>query len=227
MAILNTFPLGEIRGKIGNIIVRRIYGKSIISVNPHYRTKSNDPETLARRKKFRMSVKLANCINKIPELRFLWYKSAKRKMSAHNAAMKANYDKVSDECVVGIPLLFPDSYVMDYPGNIMYDENGVLRIEFNKNKYSFNLEKERFVKAVAVLSLSKPFKSYEESTLFFNTESEYYDLTKNNTIEINLCNIISQTMKEYNVKKFFFAFITANTHAEIIRGICTYNHNIL
>lgn len=114
MAIIKDNPLGKISGKLGNIIIRQRYGKTIICARPASIKDAKTPEQIINRQKFTVCTKLASAINKHPLLLPLWKLNTPRNKSVYPFIFKNNIKHVGplvpgDMCVISPPDGFPIS----------------------------------------------------------------------------------------------------------------------
>lgn len=71
MARLENYMLGEVRGKLNNMVFKKLNGKNIITIRPRkYRVKRIDKPTV--KDKFSYTAKLAGKVNRNPFLRCIW-----------------------------------------------------------------------------------------------------------------------------------------------------------
>lgn len=92
MATLKGNVLGNITGKIGNVSGRVRNGKNYLVSLPSSFNAPNDPKTLGRREKFRMSVYFAQTVNSNSLLKEIWSQQmADEDYSVFNLIMKINY----------------------------------------------------------------------------------------------------------------------------------------
>ena len=72
MASLNNSVLGEVSGKLGNKVFRKMYGKTVVSERPLHYKAAKTPAARKVRKSFGMSVKLAKTLIADPTLNEIW-----------------------------------------------------------------------------------------------------------------------------------------------------------
>lgn len=99
--------LNNITGKVGNIIIRRRYGKTIISAVPSCYNKSNSLSSINNRKRFATIANISKALNSVPEFKKLWKNYAKNKMSSCNAAASYISKQVSKDGIPEIHSIFP------------------------------------------------------------------------------------------------------------------------
>ena len=97
MAEVKDSKIGNLRGKLGNLTARIVYGKTILSARPiNYRV-SYAPHLVRQRNKFTVSSKFAQKLITLSALREIWLKYKEAGMSAYNYIIKTNYPMTSPE----------------------------------------------------------------------------------------------------------------------------------
>ena len=90
MARLTKAVLGELSGKIGSLIVRKVNGKQFVSLRPDHYKKSKSTKAIYEKNKFSAVVKFAKTINSIPQIKNVWQKSNVHGFSAYHKILKTN-----------------------------------------------------------------------------------------------------------------------------------------
>jgi len=241
MAILYNSPLGEIRGKVGNFLYRKINGKIHVSVCQEKRSKSdssarrnsNDPAAINRKKRFALSAKLATCINSLPELKYFWKKITYNKMSSSNAILRRNFNYVTEDKILNTPYLIPDSHNLEYKGNVQFDNCEII-LNYSKEILDFinDCSKERFIKVVGIIHSEIPKSTEVEPHYFKSVSSCNYPLSENEPINMSIlldtCTL--SYLKAYTKSTLYFAFITSdeefvpqNAAATFSNELCIFN----
>ncbi|MCL4549817.1 MAG: hypothetical protein M1495_14740 [Bacteroidetes bacterium] len=90
MARLTKAVLGELSGKIGSLIVRKVNGKQFVSLRPDHYKKSKSSKAIYEKNKFSAVVKFAKTINSIPHIKNVWQKSNVQGFSTYHKILKTN-----------------------------------------------------------------------------------------------------------------------------------------
>ncbi len=90
MARLTKSVLGELSGKIGSLIVRKVNGKQFVSLRPDHYKKSKSTKAIYEKNKFSAVVKFAKTINSIPHIKNVWQKSNVQGFSTYHKILKTN-----------------------------------------------------------------------------------------------------------------------------------------
>ena len=107
MARLTKAVLGELSGKIGSLVVRKVNGKQFVSLRPDHYKKSKSTKAIYEKNKFSAVVKFARTINSIPHIKNVWQKSNLQGFSAYHKILKANLKLFDVEKSVPGFTLFP------------------------------------------------------------------------------------------------------------------------
>jgi hypothetical protein len=223
MARVLNGPLKGMRGKLGNIVLKRINGETYACKKPIY-NKTNNPSVLARRKRFALNIKLSKCINEIPELKGFWRRVLNGKMSTHNAIVKANYTKVGNDELIGVPYLTPDSFAgFNSDLGFLYEE-GRISIEFSPEKYWMKCEGENYVKAVGVMCMSGALFYGKEDCSIFSVESDMIRLKdgEERVLLIRLDDYQYSLMKSYSKRKLYFGFVMMDKDGKVLKEVSTF-----
>src|ERR1035437_7601218 len=94
MAIL-TSSLGNISGKVGNLVFRVRNGKNYVAKAPGKQRGSISPARKSHAMKFGATGKIASAINSVPELQDIWKKYYKTKNSVFTKIFKSIYGQMT------------------------------------------------------------------------------------------------------------------------------------
>jgi len=214
MAILKSSPFGEIRGKIGDFIIKRMKGKTIISQRLNKYPKSKDPAVLARRKRFALSAHFSACMNKSKALRQIWRKSEyTQTKTPYNLMLKSNYVYVSEDDISKDTSLTPNFGNVDIRiKNFSFNEASlsvILNPTDVENDFCSDCKNAEYVQMVGVLMNSKSYDLCKNPFRFDLLESNKVKIV--NGEEINLYyyfdDLKKQYMREYSSQRLFILFI--------------------
>ena len=107
MARLTKAVLGELSGKIGSLVVRKINGKQFVSLRPDHYKKSKSTKAIYEKNKFSTVVKFAKIINAISQIKNVWQKSNMQGFSAYHKILKTNLKTVGSEKKLPDFTIFP------------------------------------------------------------------------------------------------------------------------
>ena len=223
MAKVVSGPLKGMRGKLGSVVLRNINGETYVCKRPIYK-KTKDPGVLARRKRFALNIRLSKSVFGIPELKEFWRRGLSGKMSVHNAIVKANYAKVGDDEIAGVPMLTPGSISYTNTDIGFLYEDGSFSVEFNPDMYGMNCKGEKYVKAVGVVFMngkrSYDAKEYE----IFSVESDTEKLRKGEeaVLLMQFDDYHYDMMEWYSKGKMYFGFVVVDKDGSVLKEVSTF-----
>lgn len=90
MARFKNGIIGEINGRVGNLVIRKMNRQNFISLRPRSYNKSSNPKANSIRTRFAMQTKLASFINSQPLLSETWRQLPLNSISAYHKILKTN-----------------------------------------------------------------------------------------------------------------------------------------
>ncbi len=90
MAVINNSVLGEVSGKIGNKVFRKMYGKTVVSERPLHYKAAKTPAARKVRNSFGMAVKLAKILISDTELNETWTAAKIEGVNSNQRIIKQN-----------------------------------------------------------------------------------------------------------------------------------------
>ena len=91
MSTFENSILGDVKGKVGEVIGRTRNGKYFIYATPKEVKISNSPEAIKSRDIMKTAAKFASTVNSIPELKHFWFNSKIIAFDAFHKIEKVNY----------------------------------------------------------------------------------------------------------------------------------------
>jgi hypothetical protein len=227
MGRLKNTILGDVTGKVGNIVFRVKGKKSYVYERPKKVKVSQKQEAKEARSKFTPLSKFASFINSIPELKYFWTKSDIKASSTYHKISKENYSAllfnrptVNNRITTG----FKGSAGGD-PVTISNIDKSGIRIEaFLKMNEFIPLPEETSVTTIAVICFYSPIKRWGE---YFNLDKIIKDNAEiqiDELFEIRLPFTEELQNKYYSYRNsiLYFTFITRNSNGQPVRF--TMNH---
>ncbi len=112
MAIIKNI-LGTITGRIGDIVVRTVNGKSVASVRPSKYNASQSSQAVFNRNRFSVTVSFAKYVNFIPLLSKVWSTARIQGVSAFNKILKCNVKLSGKEHPSECNIITPSGYTIE------------------------------------------------------------------------------------------------------------------
>ncbi|MDA3942860.1 MAG: DUF6266 family protein [Bacteroidetes bacterium] len=122
--------MGRLSGRIGNLVVYQMYGKTVVRIRPASRTKKTSPELKASQNVFKTVIGMLKRLKHI--LRFGFAAEAVNR-SAWNAAVSANlsrYRQVEDKSISNWLQLSAGRLAQASDWQLNKDENGQLQLSW-------------------------------------------------------------------------------------------------
>jgi hypothetical protein len=237
--------LNNITGKIGGVIVRKRYGKTIISAVPLNYKKSNSERAVINRKRFAVISNIATALNKVPEFKEFWKVAAKNKMSSQNAAAKYIARQVGKDGAGDIISIFPSDF--SYLKCSLEKKNIAgfsLKVDYSKafenspeNRPDESVNNYKGSKNTKALNLPKYIRTF---ALFIMKDSAFYpdrykvicsdfhevDKTKKEiTVETKFFDTDASMLNEYNNINIRYVAILYNSFKTHLQVSNTYSIN--
>jgi len=121
MAIIDKNILGEITGKIGNLVIRKLNGKTVIALRPAKYKASQSTQAKFHRNRFAVTVKFAKYINSIKLLSQIWAAAPIEGTSAFNRILKYNLPHSYNLYPSENNIIIPSGYNLEVR-NILYNK---------------------------------------------------------------------------------------------------------
>lgn len=109
MAHFKNGIIGEVNGRIGNVVIRKMYGKNFVSFRPKHYKKSKSIEARSVRSKFAVQSKLASLVNRVSLLSEAWSQYRLSSISAFHKILKTNLAINTNEALSTKHLIVPPS----------------------------------------------------------------------------------------------------------------------
>lgn len=220
MAKLKKQVLGEVSGTLGTFVFREVKGKNVIGMRPSNVSVANDPASVDRRNKFKMSSKLARAVLADPKLKKIWSVKTPYELNTHNYIVQQNYNSVLPNSLSDVIKLIPE---FGFPltvnsVNKTASQLSVSLTALNSNP-GFKHMDETKIMMVTVLFLSNPVDTSvsEYSFLTLPTPSQVLNLTDPLTFNSELDGPSGVVYGKYSEQKMFFVFLTLDENDNVIQ----------
>ncbi len=152
MAKLKKEILGKVSGSLGDLTFRQRKGKSIISTRPGSFIPGNDPESIARREKFRLLIKLSSTIYSFDELKSIWLNETPDDKTAFNYITQINYPFINDGGLSSFIKLVPSQGFGISNSSVVYNQN-VITVTFDALETHIGIDEttEPSVKLISII----------------------------------------------------------------------------
>ncbi len=160
MAEIEGEILGNIKGKLGNIVFRKLNGKTVLSVRPVKYKPANSKVAKNTRARFASTVSFARFVNSIVPLKEVWSKASIPGINSYQKLIKYNFKATGEDGLTTGNLITP-------PGIPIIIEN----LTLNKNQISFTVN---LGNSKQTNSLCFPFQVF--SIIYFNEAKIMFEL---------------------------------------------------
>jgi hypothetical protein len=219
MAELNKSVLGKVRGSLGELTFRQRNGKNIIATKPASFTPGSDPESVARRERFKLTIQLAKALNNVNYVKSAWNLVKPTEMTAFNYIFKTNYKNVSANEIVSNPMIFPG-----YGFNV---ENATST--FNTDSIDISIDPLGTAKGidesveinmflVNILFMRNPINSNYEINMLSTIESNILpmDLVNALSFSVAIPDSLLTFFSDYQEKKVFSSLVTVDVSNNVV-----------
>lgn len=218
MAHLNSF--GNLSGKCGDVVYRNYNGKTIVCSRPGPQKKCTDPNVLARRKKFKLAVKLGSTLGRIPAMKSIWNQfGVKKNVSAYNKMVKDFHSLIGVSDIHETFRMGPSWGNMSVEPAEFKQENDKLTAEIEIENYNSGLEDLASIQMIVLMFLKEPqhinFPEYEIFTLLSNETK--YAVNQKMKFEAAMVGDIEEYMKMYDERKLFCLFAGFDEKHNLVR----------
>lgn len=215
MAIIKNGILSEFRGSIGNITGKIIRGRNILSRKPAFRKVLNDPDTLKRLNRFKLSVKLGAALGYLPEVKTVWKSLTPDGLNYFSYLVQSNYRQIADGLLTNTNVITPYGGFPFSVGNTAITST-VLNIEVLplKNMINFNLSVEKNIKLFSVVYLygAKSEQAGEYAFMPLSHEAQVLKLEDPITFNRTFLKAEEMLFESFNNHKVYCALITLDSN---------------
>lgn len=219
MAKLKKQILGKVSGKLGDIVFRNTKKTNYIAARPISFNAPIDENSINRREKFAVSVKFSSLVLSIPELRYIWSKQTPTGRTTINYLVSQNYSKVDSKGLTeNTSLTPPMGFILKEERIVIDSEKIIISINPIGNRSGINPEIEKFIKAIAVISLNKTDNRNLNQYAFFALSSEQLPLNLNERLnfEIPITAQLNELINNHSERMIFVCLITLSDIGEPI-----------
>jgi hypothetical protein len=219
MADLKKSVLGKVSGALGDLVFRQTKTANVIAVRPKSFMPGMDQASIDRREKFRISVKLASAINKIPELYQVWNDHDSKRAPFQNLII-SNYPYIDPSGTPGKFKMTPEegfgtkSTLLSISSDEIHAE-----LEALPDNAGIDIENEVGIKLVSLICLTNPLDEFAPALRFIRSVSEEQSLELGSSMVFSVP-LMSQETELYNSYSdcdAYFALVTLDAEGNVVR----------
>ena len=204
MARLTKTVLGEIRGKMGNLVIRKVNGREFISYRPaNYRkTKKEVPA----RQKMQAAVQFSRTVNSSDKLKMIWAKSKIKATNSYQKLIKHTLENAEPGSLTIKNKITPGGISLN-SSEFLFD-NGKLNITIpNRDKETRSITGNNFSVYILFYFYEPIVKRIDSSSL--KLMSKDFDATAENNFQFNYdtAKLIPKMLKNYKKCIVYFAIV--------------------
>lgn len=225
MAHFKNAFLGEVNGRIGNFVIRKMNGKDFISLRPrHYKKSQSQPSKMIR-SNFAQISKLASYINSEPFLSKTWRQSAGNSKSVYHTILKTNLQRTGKEMFNTEFAIVPPCDLELISAHQVVD--GVLEITF-KNSSQLPYEANDINSTLHIIIVLYPLKAFQnKQQLFYNFTIPFKkEIIPNNSVSVNLSSKVNMVALQKNISLLNVAVIWNNPNTSELNWSLTYSSKL-
>jgi hypothetical protein len=225
MANIDNELLGNLSGSLGNITIKNNKGKKYVAAKPGSFLPGSDPESVARRDKFGLTVRLSKHINNINYLKAIWKKHVSGNATPFNFMIRTNYPRVSSSDLSDLVTLTPEGGFDIAVNSVQLNSSEVLAV-LNAVGTNNGIDpvKEPYIVMASILFLNKPKDEVTGADAFIPllSASQPTNMSTETTFNIPLSYQETMAFNKYRDKKGFFCLITLDADGKPVHYSSTF-----
>ena len=204
MARLNNSVIGEISGKMGNLVVRKMNGQEFVSQRPvkYRKTKKKVPD----RQKMQSAVQFSRTVNNSEKLKLIWGKSKIKATNSYHKLIKHTLENAEPGNLTIKNKITPGGISLS-SSEFLFD-NGKLNITIaNRDKETRSITGNNFSVYILFYFYEPIVKRIENSSL--KLISKDFDASAENNFRFNYdaAKLIPKMLKNYKKCIVYFAIV--------------------
>lgn len=219
MAKLKKNILGQVTGALGEVVFKQFNGENYMATRPDSFMPGVDPESIARRSRFALAIRLARAINQSERLKSIWSIKTPAGVSVFNYIFKRNYPFVSPSGVSDGAMLIPDVGFGVTVSAVNLTSTGLtVDISAIGTNAEIITASEPNISMIAVLFLSNPADPLQPAYNYLTLESGNLSTTLNTALSFSalLTSQETQLFNLYQDQKAFFVLTTLDASGAVV-----------
>ena len=217
MALL-TSSLGNLSGKLGNLVFSVRNGKNIVAKAPKQRKVPMGEEQMAHARKFGAAGKITGVINSCPDLQEIWKKHYKTKKSVFTKIFKSIYRMMNGKEFKKSGSVMPD-HGFAIKGRVTLGMHNILvETDAPGEMSGISEEKEKFIQAVGIIVFGDPVNNTLPETKaapIFSWPPEELKIFEEQVFLFALNRDQQEEMQSYRKKEFHIHLVTRDDCGEV------------
>lgn len=223
---------GRVRGKVGNLVYRITHNKTSLNSLSTSRRIDTSEKAVARKKRFKLTVKFAKAVNSLSRLKYFWknivVNAGDEYRSAFTKIFKKNFPNITDVSLNNLIHLIPTyGFGLTSPEVTLSDTLVTVELQPIGTGQGIDLSVETKAQVAMVLYANTPVGtdlSIAPFEFIFKMSDEVVlNLTNPLTFEIVLEGDKQEIYNAYTVRKAYFTLITLDADGVPVRFSSTFH----
>ena len=216
--------LGDLGGKVGNIVGRRRKGKYFVYVMPDEVKISNSPEAKRSRNIMIPVAKFASIVNSIPELKYIWAQTKIDAFDAFHKIEKANFHFFIPERPTLKNIIVPICYFEKVITSSNISIEGIRLTGFITKEIMKQMEEAKELLGIGVICYFNPIMENTDYFHLSKIRSSNVDVKIDEQfgVKIPLCEEEQNNFNSYRNSIIYFTFIGKNVEGVPVVFTTTY-----
>ncbi|MDR3667466.1 MAG: hypothetical protein P4L35_11545 [Ignavibacteriaceae bacterium] len=217
---------GMVSGKVGDVVYRRRFGKTIACALPSKRTTPLSEREIALRTKFAFAGKIAKTINSIEILKHFWKPNKSEQGTSCNKIFKNNYRMIEVKDLSGEISVVPMyGFNLNNPSITIGETNILIECQSLRGCILKDKKRNKYITAAGIIVLRNPI--VESRALYeiipFKSEMQILNMKNNQSFNFQFTGAQLTLFQSYAVKKAYAAFITTDEKDNPIKHSVTFS----
>lgn len=219
MAKLKKNILGQVTGALGEVVFKQFNGENYMATRPDSFMPGVDPESIARRSRFALAIRLSRAIYQSERLKSIWDPKTPAGVSAFNYIFKRNYPFVSPSGLSDGAMLTPEmGFGVGVTAVNLTSTGLTVDISAIGTNAGINIASEPNIGMTAVLFQSNPTDPLQPAYTYLTLQSPNISTNLNTALsfEAVLSNQETQLFNLYQDQKVFFVLGTLDASGAVV-----------
>ena len=226
MGRFENIVLGELGGKVGNVVGRCRKGKFFVYAMPTEVKISNSPEAIKSRNIMIPLAKFASIVNSIPELKYLWTNSKIEAFDAFHKIEKVNYPFFTYERPTLNNTIIPDIFADNRIKESSISPTGIkLKIFISKIEET-QLDGAKELTGIGVICYFNPVDKTIEYFLLRKIKTSPFEVKIDEQFEVDI-EFNGEERSNYNSylnSILYFTFVSKDSSGTPLKFCCNYRN---
>jgi hypothetical protein len=229
MGRFKNIVLGDLDGKVGNLVGRRRKGKYFVYAMPNEVKISNSPEAKRSRNIMIPVSKFASIVNSIPELKYIWTHTKIDAFDAFHKIEKVNFHYFIPERPTLKNIIVPECYVDKVITSSKISNIGIRLTGFITEQILKQMDGAKALSGIGVICYFNPSRENADYFHLGKIRSSNLDVKVDEQFEVMIpfCEEKRNNFNSYRNSILYFTFIGKNAEGLPITFTSTYSNEFI